>query len=148
MERFEVKEDCAAMQMHCATPGPDTGYALPEPRAFCALSSEPLPACIGRGSVCDGNVDVVCADGFPARREDCAASQRVCAQVLDIATFCAVAATPDPRCVAGAEWVCDGDTMLSCMSGYALREKPCAGCTIQNGGPVFDILDSSGKSCL
>lgn len=66
--------------------------------AACVLQPEKDPRCVGRDplddSYCDGDVAVLCLDGWRTQTKDCAAEGKRCAELLDVGS-----SSPYVRCV-------------------------------------------------
>ena len=113
---------------------------------LCALSlgssgcSSPDECDLGAAR-CDGNTAWVCGQVDDATRTiwikiDC--GSRTCV-VLPNEAFCAISATPDPRCVEPSTPTCDGQVLVDCHVGFAARETTCTEACIS--------LDDTGDFC-
>jgi hypothetical protein len=106
--------------------------------SFCAMETEPRPACAGVVKVCDSSEMLFCRDGFVIGAQTCGSAD-LCALGVRNMSLCPLALTPDPRCdSAESTWwgtrVCDGTVSVECHSDneldYAASEFDCgaAGC--------------------
>ncbi len=132
----ELRKNCAEQALHCALAS--------GPAAICAASSERVPACAKRTSVCEGNWVTTCYDGYPLERLDCDLANKVCFGGSTEAA-CVVSATAEPKCAEqGSTWVCNGDVAIRCFEGRIAAKHDCSGCQ-----PTADgVADSSGESCI
>jgi hypothetical protein len=110
--------DCSAEGLYCVE--------VRSGRAQCAVEREPNPVCgSGVDRTCDGDALVRCKDGYVVERQDCRAAGEYC--VVDgIDIGCRVSTQPDPRCPPSVhDTVCDGELLISCISGYIDSREPC-----------------------
>ncbi len=89
----------------------------PEPDARCTEADERWCVDSARIAICDG--------GY--LRESSCFEGGVCIESLGDALCVAASASPDPRCPAepGDAGFCEGDTLVSCRSGYLGDERSC-----------------------
>jgi hypothetical protein len=94
-------------------------------RAQCALSDVP---CSSERGMCDGNVDVWCAGGFPILREPCSGFTSRCIDT-DIGASCIA-----PECAPGVTAdICVDDTVVACSEYGSYARVDCG---------------SEGKECV
>jgi hypothetical protein len=99
--------------------------------AFCALTEDPDPRCTSRTSYCDGDALIHCRGAYADTRYDCSIDAQTCGEADADVAICALASTPDPRCVRDGvtlQVVCDGDTLLECFLGFVTHQEVCASC--------------------
>lgn len=109
------------------------------------------PGCGYTKPYCEGTVLHTCAthnNMFRThydRLDDCADTSQVCATDAD-GGFCATSAAPDARCsLAGGGGVCDGNTALTCRSGYLVSPSDCGAqtCVSVAMGGYGQCMDTS-----
>jgi hypothetical protein len=115
---------------------------------MCALSDKKDPQCKNLAKYCRGDELVFCRGDYAESSIDCAASGTTC-PITGYA--CVMSNTPDPRCPPELTVysICEGDKLLECYSGVALRDHTCeAGCyTVQNNASARCIKPNSDALC-
>jgi hypothetical protein len=115
--------------------------ALPLGLGFCAAG-------VGDSCVldqhCEGNVAITCEPPcaeigchWTSNAQDCVESGQVCVELGERhLPLCALSKEPDARCNTQTHF-CDGDKVVSCSGGYAVRVTDCAaqGLTCANVAP-------------